>query len=43
MAEDNTLTWTVGETVTKSEAVASEPVRLVDGANAVVTMSEVGR
>jgi hypothetical protein len=42
VAKDNTLTWTVGETVTKIEAVASEPVRLVDGANAVVTMSEVG-
>ncbi|WP_213973774.1 S-layer homology domain-containing protein [Tepidanaerobacter acetatoxydans] len=39
VAEDNTLTWTVGETVTKIEAAASEPVRLVDGAEAVVTMS----
>lgn len=42
VAQDNTLTWTVGETVTKIEAVASEPVRLVDGANAVVTMSGPG-
>jgi len=33
------LSWTVGETVTKIEAVVSEPVRLVDGAEAVVTMS----
>jgi hypothetical protein len=42
VAEDNTLTWTVGETVTKIEAAASEPVRLAEGATAVVTMSEVG-
>ena len=33
------LSWTVGETVTKIEAKVSEPVRLVDGAEAVVTMS----
>lgn len=39
VAEDNTLNWTVGETVTKIEAAASEPVRIVDGAEAVVTMS----
>jgi hypothetical protein len=39
VAEDNTLTWTVGETVTKIEAAASEPVRLAEGATAVVTIS----
>jgi len=39
VAEDNTLTWTVGETVTEIIAVVSEPVKIVDGAEAVVTMS----
>jgi len=39
VAENNTLTWTVGETVTKIEAAASEPVRLAEGATAVVTIS----
>ncbi|HOQ68273.1 MAG TPA: carboxypeptidase-like regulatory domain-containing protein [Candidatus Atribacteria bacterium] len=34
-----TLEWTVGETVDYIVATASEPVRLVEEANAVVTMS----
>ena len=36
---DWTLNWTVGEIVTEIIAIASEPVRLVEEANAVVTMS----
>lgn len=37
-----TLEWTVGEKVTKIEAAASESVRLVEGASAVVTISGPG-
>jgi len=37
-----TLEWTVGETVDRIVAIASERVKLVAGANAVVTMSGEG-
>ena len=38
-----TLEWTVGEKVTKIEAIASEPVKLLEEANAVVRMSGEGK
>lgn len=41
-ANNWTLNWTVGETVTKIEAIASEPVKLVEEVDAVVRMSGGG-